>query len=99
MTFKHFINAAALLCVSFAGCAEDPITTFDRSSDCADICKQYKSCIASDSYSESDCSDRCSGMKSEEKTKRIDACQECLGGKSCVSSVFQCTDECVGIVP
>jgi hypothetical protein len=99
MTFKQIISAAALLCVSLAGCSEDPVTTLDRSSDCADICKTYKSCIGTDSYSESDCADRCTNMKSTDKTKRIDECQDCISDKSCVSSVFQCTDECAGIVP
>jgi hypothetical protein len=99
MTLNSFISAGALLCVSFAGCAEDPITTLDRSSDCADICKTYKDCVASDSYDVNACGDRCTDMKSSDETKRIDDCSACLSGKSCVSSVFQCTTECAGIVP
>jgi hypothetical protein len=100
MTYRHFLPAtAALLCLAFASCAEDPVTTLDRSSDCSDICKRYKDCVADSKYNADDCSGRCRDMTSDEKTKRIDSCESCLDGKSCVGSVFQCTDECAGIVP
>jgi hypothetical protein len=99
MTSKYFAAAAGILFLALAGCSENPIKTLDRSSDCSDICKRYKDCIASSDYSTSDCEDRCNDMKSDSKTKQIDDCEECLDGKSCVNSVFQCTTECASIVP
>lgn len=96
------INAftlAVLTALTAAACGkDDPITAFDRSTDCADICDKYKDCINSD-YDVKACADDCTDMVSEEDTDKIDLCQECLDGNSCTGSVFNCTSECVGIVP
>jgi hypothetical protein len=91
--------AFAVLTVFAAACgSDDPITAFDRASDCRNICNSYKECIAED-YNVDSCADDCNDMVSEEDTDQIDDCQDCLKGNSCVESVFQCTTECAGIIP
>jgi hypothetical protein len=88
------LSAAA---VSACG-KDDPITAIDRSMDCSEICGRYKDCLAMD-YDTSKCEDRCTDMVDKKQTDQIDTCQECIDGKSCTNSVFNCTSECVGIVP
>jgi hypothetical protein len=97
MTLKH-LSLFAFAFAALAACGSDPVRSLDRSTDCADICQRYKDCIATD-YDVSGCTDRCSDMIDDKQTARIDACETCLDGKSCVNSVFSCTAECAGIVP
>jgi hypothetical protein len=80
------------------GCAESPITTIDRASDCAEICDRYKDCLSSD-YNTAKCRDHCTDMKDSKETEKIDRCQACIKENSCTGSVFKCTTACVGIVP
>jgi hypothetical protein len=86
----------ALPCV-FA-CKEDPITTLDRTTDCAKICNKYKECLNND-YDTSKCEDSCTDMIDDQKTKRIDDCESCVDDRSCANSTFACASQCVGIVP
>jgi hypothetical protein len=92
------LTALALSLTCLIGCKEDPITTIDRSMDCSKICDKYKSCLNSD-YDTGKCEDRCTDMIDDAKTKKIDECEACVSGESCVGSVFKCTDDCAGIVP
>ena len=78
-------------------CSNDPITTIDRATDCSDICKMYKDCVATD-YDVSACSSRCEDMDSKKQTSVIDSCENCLDGQSCVDSAFKCTAECAPII-
>jgi hypothetical protein len=87
-----------LLLLSMFGCAENPIQTIDRSSDCAEICDRYKDCLSSD-YNTEKCRDRCTDMKDPKGTDKIDRCQKCIRDSSCSGSVFKCASDCVGIVP
>ena len=79
-------------------CAESPVTTIDRTSNCHDICGKYKDCIAMD-YDVNKCEDNCEAMKDSSETDKIQSCQDCVDGKSCVNSVFSCGTQCAGIVP
>jgi hypothetical protein len=80
------------------GCAESPITTIDRSSDCAAICDRYRDCFSSE-YDTDHCRDRCTDKKDSRNTDKIDRCQDCIRESSCSGSVFKCSAECIGIVP
>jgi len=84
--------------LAIAACADDPITAIDRNSDCAHICEKFRDCTSSD-YNVDACEDRCQDMISSKDTAKIDDCRDCINGESCVSSAFQCTSECAGIVP
>lgn len=80
------------------GCAENPITTIDRTKDCAQICDRYQECLSTD-YNTERCRDRCTDMKDREGTATIDHCAECIRDVSCTGSVFKCAAPCIGIVP
>jgi hypothetical protein len=93
------LSAVALILIALSACGEDgPAKSIDRTTDCADICKAYKDCIATD-YDVDACVNRCSDMDTVKQSDRIDTCEDCLDDKSCVDSVFSCTTECAGIVP
>jgi hypothetical protein len=98
MSKLNSIAFAVLTSLAAACGSDDPITAIDRTTDCSDICSRYKDCIQSD-YDVDSCSEDCRDMVSDEGTKKIDTCEECLDGNSCTGSVFNCTSECAGIVP
>jgi hypothetical protein len=84
--------------ISLCGCAESPIRTVDRSSNCSDICERYKVCVSTD-YNTEKCKDRCTDMKDSKGTEKVDHCEKCIEENSCGGSVFKCGGECAGIVP
>ena len=88
--------ACAVLLTAAACGTDDPITAIDRSTDCAQICKQYKDCFDSD-YDVEDCTDHCSDMVSDEDTKQIDDCENCLDDTSCTEGLG-CTSECASLI-
>ena len=97
--FNRALVLSSLLSIaSLFGCAENPVKTIDRSSNCAEICDKYKDCLSSD-YNTAKCRDNCTDMKDPKGTAKIDRCQECIKDSSCSGSVFKCSGECVGIVP
>ena len=98
MIQRMLLLSSAFALASLFSCAENPVTTIDRSSDCAQICDRYKDCINSD-YNTSGCRDKCTDMKDPKGTEKIDRCHDCIKGNSCSGSVFKCTTECAGIVP
>jgi hypothetical protein len=89
---------SALWLMSLCACAESPITTIDRSSDCAEICDRYRECVSAD-YNVEKCRDHCTDRKDPKGTEKIDRCQFCIKDSSCTGSVFKCTADCLGIVP
>ena len=98
MLNRALLLSSAFSIVNLFGCAENPVTTIDRSSDCAQICDKYKDCLNAD-YNTSKCRDRCTDMKDPKGTDKINRCQDCIKDSSCSGSVFKCTTECGGIVP
>jgi hypothetical protein len=90
--------AFAALTMFGVACSEDPITTIDRSTDCADICDKYKECVQSN-FDTDGCTKQCRGMTTDEDTKKIDDCQDCISGaNSCVDKAWKCTSQCAGII-
>lgn len=96
---RHIILAAAAglaLSFSFVACGEA-----EEEVDCFKICKKYDDCVDS-SYDVSACQDRCEDNSDNVSgyERRADACESCIDGDtSCSEAVFQCGDECSGIVP
>lgn len=92
--------ACAVLLTAIAGACgkDDPITAFDRNTDCVAICDKFKECFSDSDYNEDECADECSDMVNEDDTAKIDNCEECIDGASCGETVG-CTTECAGLVP
>ena len=67
--------------------------------DCNAICNRYKSCY-DQSYDVGACDSKCRDDANADKDymRKADACNDCLGDKSCATS-FTCATQCAGIVP
>ena len=74
--------------------------SIDRAYDCAAICDKYKTC-ADANYDDDACAERCreNAADSEAFEDKADDCQACVDDRSCAGAAFNCTPECVGIVP
>ena len=88
-----------VLAASGIGCGEtaDEIT---NSISCGDVCGRYSDCFDAD-YDVDGCTDRCENDASanEDRERRLDVCEACIDDRSCSEATFNCTDDCVGIVP
>ena len=95
---------SACLAISLVGvvsCSEDndPIEQFDEATDCSSICERYQECF-DESYDVDECQDNCEARADDPDHRgQEDRCQECIEEASCTGAVFNCTDDCLGIVP
>jgi hypothetical protein len=76
------------------------VNQIDRVTDCQDICSRYSDSFDS-TYDVSACRSRCTedAENSDDFDQRVDQCENCLDDRSCTSSAFSCSAECVTIVP
>lgn len=67
---------------------------------CDDVCDRYQGCY-DENYDVDRCVDRCEDAADadEDNEERLEACDECMDDESCVSAVFECSTQCVGIIP
>lgn len=81
------------------GCSEatDEVT---NTISCGEVCTRYSDCFDAD-YDIEGCIDRCEddADASENKERRLEMCDACIDDRSCTEATFDCTSECVGIVP
>ena len=88
--------AVALLAgfVGLASCDEA-----DRAYDCQSVCSRWKDCFDKD-YNVDKCADTCRAKAANDKEyeAKADACEVCIGDKSCVGSVTSCTATCAPII-
>jgi hypothetical protein len=84
----------------FACDPEETVNAVDAKIDCGSICNRYKDCFDS-SYATETCRDRCESSSKNDSSydAKAEACDSCLDRNSCAGSAFNCTTECVGIVP
>jgi hypothetical protein len=82
----------------FAACGADD--EIDNAVDCDSICGRYAECF-DDSYDTDGCAEECrnSARDDEDYADKVDACESCMDDESCAGGLFECTTECVGIVP
>jgi hypothetical protein len=83
---------------TLAGCeATDEI---DEVVDCTKICNRYDECV-DDEYDVDGCIDECEDKADNEEgfEEQADECESCIDSGSCTENVFNCIDECAGIVP
>ncbi len=78
---------------SSAAALAEPVT-------CLDVCQTYEDCV-DDEFDVLACNRRCRGSVGREQgaEDRLEACDECLGDRSCASGTFYCRDQCEGILP
>ena len=95
MMIKLGLTSLLSLSLSLAAC-----DSAERIYDCASICNSYKECVDED-YDVTTCTSRCEDEASDSEAyeDKADKCQSCVNDRSCTSAVFNCTDDCIGIVP
>jgi hypothetical protein len=84
-----------------AGCSgDDPVDAVQNRVTCKDVCQRYAECFDG-SYNVDACTERCTddATADDEKDAKLDACDACMDDKSCLSSVFNCADDCTPFVP
>jgi hypothetical protein len=101
MRFNHLVRVLSLaLCSTplFAACGADD--EIDNAVDCDSICGRYAECF-DDSYDTGACAAKCRDNASgdENYEAKVDACEDCMDNESCASGLFECSAECIGIVP
>jgi major membrane immunogen (membrane-anchored lipoprotein) len=101
MKFNHLLRGLALaLCSTplLAACGADD--EIDNAVDCDSICGRYAECF-DDSYDTGSCEAKCRDNASgdEDYEAKVDACDDCIDNESCAAGLFECSAECVGIVP
>ncbi|HXJ21596.1 MAG TPA: hypothetical protein VMT03_15330 [Polyangia bacterium] len=74
--------------------------TAQEAFDCHEVCGRYRDCYDS-SYDVGACEDRCRTNAANDPSVKddADACESCIGDKSCVSATFNCAGSCGAIVP
>jgi hypothetical protein len=72
----------------------------DEAFDCSDVCGRYRDCYDS-SYDVDACESRCRTNAANDPNVKndADACDSCIGDKSCASATFNCASSCGSIVP
>ncbi len=93
-----FKSAAVVFAFSLGtlGCADE----IDNAIDCNGICDRYASCFDAN-YDVDACAHNCrdSANSDDSYESKVDACESCIDDMSCASSLFNCGDECVDVVP
>lgn len=71
----------------------------DRAFDCQSVCSRWRDCFNKD-YNVGKCSDTCraKAANDDKYEERADACEACIGDKSCIGSVASCSASCAEIV-
>lgn len=68
--------------------------------DCSEVCNRYKDCYNA-GYDVDTCESNCRAGAASDPNKQAEAnaCETCIGDKSCISATFNCASDCSGIVP
>jgi hypothetical protein len=94
-----FVAVSASLTAAVVGCG-DTVDEVTNSITCGEVCEQYADCFDAD-YDVDGCIDRCENdaTANEDQERRLEICDACIDDRSCAEATFNCTDDCVGIVP
>ena len=97
LAWRRLLGSAWLLCALGCGDTVDDITD---SVQCDAVCERYSSCFDAD-YDVEGCTDRCESDASASQTRqeRLRSCDACMDERSCTEATFECSADCVGIVP
>jgi hypothetical protein len=91
--------ASMSLAATVVSCSDtvDEVTNYIT---CSEVCERYSECFDAD-YDVDGCSDRCenAATANEDKERRLEICDACIDDRSCSEATFNCTDDCLGIVP
>lgn len=68
--------------------------------DCRAICARYSSCFDA-AYDVGACESRCRANSNSDMDyrRRADQCSACIDDRACTTASFNCTAQCISIVP
>jgi hypothetical protein len=97
-TLKALVLVVAPLLGLWAGGAG--CDTVDAVFDCQAVCSRYRDCFDA-SYDVDKCRSQCrtASANDPDVRQKADACEACIGPRSCLSATFVCGTECAAIVP
>jgi hypothetical protein len=92
---KRLFVTSLLAGLAFVGC--NPI---DAAIDCHSICARYSDCWDAN-YDVGACEERCRSHSSTDTDYRssADQCNACIYDRACTAATFDCTLQCVSVVP
>jgi len=92
---KALVLAAAVAVAVLGGCG-----SIDAVLDCHGICERYRSCFEG-GYDVAACESRCRDGSANNSSYRrqADQCNACIDDRSCAAATFNCTGQCVSVVP
>ena len=92
---RHIVVVSLLAGFALVGC--NPI---DAAIDCHSICSRYSECWDAN-YDVGACEARCRDHSSTDTSYRrnADQCNACIHDRACATVAFNCTLECVSVVP
>lgn len=95
---SRMLSFAAFCAMGFFG--SSGCDSVDAAFDCQAVCERYRDCF-DQGYDVAACRSDCRTASANDSTVRAkaDACEACIGPMSCISSVFNCAQDCGAIVP
>jgi len=71
----------------------------DAAFDCQAVCSRYADCYDAN-FNVSKCREDCrtASKNDPEIRRKADACEACIGDKSCISATFACGTDCASII-
>ncbi len=102
---KVSLSLALIAGLGVIGCGDDDNDLDDEVEelfDCAAICTAFDVCIDNDDFDRSGCTSDCENNADASNSfeNQAEDCTDCVDdADSCVEGVFECADECDGIVP
>ncbi|HEY2903880.1 MAG TPA: hypothetical protein VGL59_25060 [Polyangia bacterium] len=90
------LGAAGIIAAAMGIGACDSVAT---AYDCQQVCQRYADCYNA-SFDVGKCRDMCRANAEDDATKmqKADACESCIGDKSCLSATFTCAGDCAGVI-
>lgn len=97
---RSIMYCAAILLALVPLACDDDAEVVENTATCAQVCDRYQECINRD-YDVDSCTANCADRASEGENFReqINTCNDCLEERRCPSAVFNCTTQCIGLVP
>jgi len=97
---KLFALGFVSLFFAVVGCSSDAANAITNPIDCHHVCQRYADCYNS-SYDVDGCASKCADKANDSNNNQdhLDACNGCIGDKSCLNATFSCASDCSGIVP
>jgi hypothetical protein len=88
------------IAVAIGGFVVGSCDSIDTAFDCQSVCSRYRDCFDAN-YNVDNCRNKCRTNAANDPNVKgaADACEACIGDRSCVGSAVSCSGSCSAIVP